>query len=410
MSRISRREWLGATASALAYTPLASFADEDEKEVLPVAAVVTSYSRNTHADVIIGKILEGYRQDGGPGPNLKLVSLYTDQVPKNDLSRGLAEKHGFRIAQTIDEAVSLGTNKVQVAGVINVGEHGTYPSAEDTGQKKYPRRRLFDKVADAFERCGSVVPVFTDKHLAWNWNDAVHMFDRARELKIPLMAGSSLPVTWRHPTLSLPLGCEIEEAIAIGYGTESYAFHALESLQCMVERRRGGETGTASIESLSGDAILDSERKGRWSRKLADAALAVFPGEQKPDWLNRLGRSSAVHLIDYRDGMKASVAMLNGVTGQFGFAAKLKGRDEPVATWFKLEETAPFGHFEHLLRAIEHMIRTGKPAYPVERTLLTTGLLDCSMHSLAWDGAKIATPHLGISYEPTDWTFANRAN
>jgi hypothetical protein len=119
-----------------------SFASEASGEKLPVAAVVTVYNKNSHADVILGKILEGDQQDGGPGPGVRLVSLYTDQVPANDMSRDKAAKHGFRISPTIDDALTLGTNRIQVAGVLSIGEHGEYPLTPDTQQKRYPRRRF----------------------------------------------------------------------------------------------------------------------------------------------------------------------------------------------------------------------------------------------------------------------------
>ena len=99
--------------------------------------------------------------------------------------------------------------------------------------------------------------------------------------------------------------------------------------------------------------------------------------------------------------------MANGLAGHFGFAAKLRGREKPLATWFKLEEVKPFGHFAYLLRAIESMIRTGQPAYPVERTLLTTGVIDRVMHSIAEGGKRFETPELAIRYKPVDWPFAN---
>src|SRR5437016_481857 len=95
-----------------------------------VAGVVTVYRKGSHADVILGKILEGYNQDGGPGPDLRLVSLYVDQKPKGDLSEELAKKHGFRLCGTIEEALTLGGKELAVDGVISVGEHGDYPTNE----------------------------------------------------------------------------------------------------------------------------------------------------------------------------------------------------------------------------------------------------------------------------------------
>ena len=110
-----------------------------------IAAVVTEYRNWSHADVIVGKILEGYNYDGGAGPNLKLVSMYVDQFPDKDMSRDLAKKYGFTIYDTIDEALTLGGKELAVDGVVIVGEHGKYPS-NDKGQVLYPRRRFFEEV------------------------------------------------------------------------------------------------------------------------------------------------------------------------------------------------------------------------------------------------------------------------
>src|SRR5262249_42618035 len=158
--------------------------------------------RNSHADVILGKILEGFDQDGGAGPALRLAALYTDQVPRTDLSRDLARKHGFRIAGSIEEAITLGTRRVAVAGGLAIGEHGDYPYTKDTRQHMYPRRRFFDAIVAAFRKYRRVVPVFNDKHLAYAWRDAKHMADTARAMGVPLLAGSSLPVLlilWGDP-------------------------------------------------------------------------------------------------------------------------------------------------------------------------------------------------------------------
>src|SRR5262249_26588106 len=158
----------------------------------------------------------------------------------------LCARHGVPIFPTVVGAVGVGTRGVPVDGVIVVGEHGQYPS-NARRQKIYPRRRLFDEVVHAFRVLGRRVPVFSDKHLSYEWLFARWMYDLARHEGIPLMAGSSLPVAWRVPALELPLGVDLDQALALGYGDiDAYGFHALETLQCMVERREGGETGVSS--------------------------------------------------------------------------------------------------------------------------------------------------------------------
>ena len=404
---VTTRRQFGLQAGALiAGAGAVGAAQPEKRERLPVAAIVTEYRQNSHADVIIGKILEGFNQDGGAGPALRLAALYTDQVPKNDLSRDLAKKHGFRIARSIEEAITLGGDKVAVAGVLSIGEHGVYPFTEGTQQHMYPRRRFFDAIADVFRKHTRVVPVFNDKHLAHDWRDAKHMYDTARDMSIPFLAGSSLPVAWRTPELNLPLRCELTGALALGYGgLESYGFHALETLQCMVERRRGGETGVASVQAVSGDAIAAALKDRRWSRELLDAAAATTPAPPKGR-PKEIAKNATFFLIDYRDGLKAAVAMSTGLASQFAFAGQIKGEARPAATWFRLQDRRPFGHFAHLLRAIEHTIHTGKPAYPVERTLLTTGILDALMHSAAERNRVVKTPELNIRYQAADWAFA----
>jgi hypothetical protein len=407
----TRRQFLSRSAAFLGGGTLGERAslhagDAPRRERLPVAAIVTEYRVNSHADVIVGKILEGFDQMGGAGPDLRLAAMYTDQVPKNDLSRDLAEKHGFRIAKTIDEAITLGGDKVAVAGVLSIGEHGNYPFTKDTQQHMYPRRRFFDAIVAAFRKHRRVVPLFNDKHLAYAWNDAKHMIDTARELRIPFLAGSSLPVAWRIPPLTLPRGCALSEALVLGYsGLESYGFHALETLQCMVERRQGGETGVAAVQAVRGDEIGRAEKAGRWSRELLDATAAAIPALPKGR-PKELAKNAVFYLLEYRDGLKAAVAMNTGLGPEFAFAGKLRGQARPQATWFRLQNGRPYGHFAHLLRAIEHTIHTGRPAYPVERTLLTTGVLDAVMHSLAEGGRLIKTPELAITYQAADWPFA----
>jgi hypothetical protein len=378
-----------------------------------VAAIVTEYRRHSHADVIVGKILEGYDHQGGPGPNLHLASLYVDQFPAGDMSRGLAQKHGFPICGTIAEALTLGGKNLAVDGVLIIGEHGKYPT-NAKGQIQYPRRRFFEEVVRTFARTRKAVPVFNDKHLGAAWTDARWMYDKARELMFPLMAGSSVPLTWRRPPLKLPRNAALVDAVQIGYGPfEGYGFHALEGLQCMAERRRGGETGVKAVQCLRGEAMWQALDQGRWSKNLLEAAAALVPAHAKGDSRTLTAKTpdAGLFLIEYRDGFRAAVAMLNGWVyegdgGAFCFAGKIQGQDKPAATHFYLQQPDPFGHFAYLVRAIDAMIQTGHASYPVERTLLTTGILDAVMTSRADQHRRVETPHLAIRYQPSDWPFA----
>ncbi|MDA1315344.1 MAG: hypothetical protein O2968_18595 [Acidobacteria bacterium] len=403
-----RRDFLKTSLLAAGSSVLPLGAHPDER--LPVAAIITEYRHWSHADVIITKLLEGYDHDGGAGPNLRLAGMYVDQFPENDMARDLARKHSIPIFETIEDAITLGTGAVAVKGVLSIGEHGKYPYTPDTNQHMYPRRRFFDGIAATFLKCGQVVPVFNDKHLAYNWADAKHMYDTAQAMKMPFMAGSSIPVTWRIPPLELPRGCEIEEVAGLGYGDiEAYGFHTLEGVQCMVERRSGYETGVAAVETYQGrKAVEEAARQGLWSTELVEAALEAapdrFPGRPSVEDYDR--KDFAIFRVEYRDGLKATIIIANPAVQTFGFACKLQGEAKPRATEFELQRGAPFRHFGYLVDAVEPMIRTGKPSYPVERTLLTTGIIDAVMHSIAEGGRRIETPHLKIAYEPTDWAFA----
>lgn len=379
----------------------------------PVAAIVTEYRQNTHADVIVGRILEGYNFDGKQRPQLKLVSLYTDQVPDNDWSRPLSKKHHVPIFDSIEHAILRGSTTVQVEGVLCIGENGNYPTNEK-GQHLSPRRRFFEEVAATFEKSGRGVPVFIDKQLAHNWADAKATYDRSRELMIPLMAGSSLPVTWRQPRLRIPMGCRMREALAVGYGPiESSGFHALEMLACMVERRRDGESGVYRVQCLEGRGVWDRIPRSIYFDRLLDAALGCCPGVKPGSPEQNCGDAVASFLIDYCDGLHATVLMLNGHTEQFGFAARLSGLNRGTgihsniaACNFYLQATRPFGHFTYLVQAIERMVLSGHSAYPVERTLLTTGVLDALMTSRHQGQVPLHTPYLVFRYDPVDYPFA----
>jgi len=400
---ITRRDFLGRSlclaAGAAAAPRMGTFAQDSRP--LKIAAIVTEYRPWSHADVIIGKFIQGLKLDLSPRwTPIPVRAMYVDQFPATDMSRALARQYGFPIVKTIEEAILDEKGKLAVDGVLLIGEHGDYPSNERE-QHLYPRRRFFEETVAAFQRAGQVVPVFNDKHLAARWEDGKWMYEKAREMKIPFMAGSSLPLTWRRPWLEIPVGTPMESALSVGYGgLESYGFHALETLQCMIERRQGGESGVVAVQCLENKAVWEAMRAGRFSRDLLMAALSRNQPRVEGD-IEKLCPKPAAYFIEHADGFKSVCLMLNGVARQFLFAAKLQGDAGFVSTQFWLQEPT-FGHFDYLSNAIMTMVRTGKSPYPVERTVLTTGMLSTAMDSRFERHRRIETPDLKIPYEPVD--------
>ena len=108
---------------------------------------------------------------------------------------------------------------------------------------------------------------------------------------------------------------------------------------------------------------------------------------------------------EHLDGVKSTVIMMNGLVEDFNFAAHLEDRSEPLSTQMYLPmppvRTTLANFFSPQVNHVEKMFLCGKPPYPVERTLLTTGLVAAGVESLYQDGDRQETPHLNISYQPT---------
>ena len=379
--------------------------------MLSIAVITTVYRYLTHAQHEVDRILAGYPHSGRwRRPGLKIVSLYVDQKPDGDLSGARAREFGFQLYPTIAEALRCGADKLAVDGVMIVGEHGEYPRNEK-GQILYPRYEWFKECVSVFEKDGRAVPIFNDKNLSYSFEHAQWMVDGSRRLGFPVLAGSSLPVTWRLPDIELPLGCEIDDALMVGEGgSDAMDYHALEALQCMVERRAGGETGVAAVQLVEGDAVWKAGEAGRWSKELLTSALSRSDTPQgltvkdgrtqdlvQNGELPKLARNPWAYFIEYADGLKATLLMLNGVVADFNFAARVKGLGVR-STQFLLTPEPNVTYSACLIGKVEEMFTTGKAPYPVERTLLVSGILESCLTSRIEGHKRLETPHLNVRY------------
>jgi hypothetical protein len=376
-----------------------------------IAILTTVYRYLSHAQHIGDRFLIGYPRDGEwHKPDMKVVSLYVDQRPPGDQSEARAKEFGFRVYPSIAEALRCGTDRLAVDAVLLIGEHGDYPRNE-LGQILYPRHEFFRQCVEVFEKDGRAVPVYNDKHLSYSFEKAKWMVDQSKRLGFPMLAGSSLPVTWRLPDLELPLECEIEEALMVGVGgSDPMDYHALEAMQCMIERRRGGETGVKSVQLADGEAVWRAGEEGRWSKRLLEAALSRSDSPQglsvkdgRPQdllgsgELRKLAAHPAAYFIEHNDGLRTTLLMIDGAVQDYTFAAKLKG-GAIASTQFFLPPTPNVTYSACLVSKIEEMFAAGKAPYPVERTLIVSGALESCLQSRKQGNRKLETPHLAVKY------------
>ena len=388
-----------------------------------MAIVTTEWRYHCHAWHMAERFLVGYPTQGHwHEPKLEVVSAYVDQFPEKDLSRQRSEEFGFPIYDSVAEALRCGGPELAVDAVLLIGEHGDYPKNE-FGQTQYPRYELFKQVTDVYRADGRSAPVFNDKHLSWKWDWAREMVDLSEELGFALAAGSSLPGTWRMPSIEMPANAPVEEmmSVAIG-GMDSYDFHALETIQCMAERRQGGETGVTAVQGLQGDAVWQAMAAGDWSKGGWDASLFEaclsrsqtlvqpesyshrYPTQKQiQEWV----KEPVAYRIEYVDGTRATMLLMNGLVGDFTFAARIGGQSAPLSTLFYLPPVPNVMYSAELMAKAEATFMTGKSPCPIERTLLTSGLTEACVQSASTNQERMETPHLHITYPvPAESTFA----
>ena len=406
---VTRREMLELTgvAGTAAFTGIAPDAAAQTGQKRPRIACLVSYwgLPTSHADWIVNKLLDGYWWQGAHTPSrVEVVSVYIHQLDTSLLGQKVCKAKNIPIFKTVGEAVTLGGKDLAVDGVVIVAEHGNYPT-DLKGHWLLPRWWIYQQVIQVFEGSKRSVPVFNDKHLSYNWDDAKWMFDKSRALNFPLSGGSSIPTYFRKPEIELAIDTPIKNSIVVGNaGDEGAIFHCVDVLQAFVDRRKGGETGVRAVQSIRGPETWAWVERNAWAGDLLEAVRKSF--DLKPGHF-RERRKSNVCVVEYNDGSKAAVISGEGVG--WTYAAEIEGQKEPTIVSM-LGFPGPISQY-HAANAYEHwiveMMLTGKEPFNAERLLLSTGIVNYYMES-NWEngrysavGRRIETPFLHIRYRST---------
>jgi hypothetical protein len=423
-SLLTRREMLGMASMAgmavLTGTTTSAVAQTGQKR--PRIACLVSYwgLPTSHADWIVNKLLDGYWWKGAATPSqVDVVSVYINQFDTSLLGQKVCKAKNIPIFKTVGEAVTLGGKELAVDGVVIVCEHGNYPT-DLKGHWLLPRWWIYQQVIRVFEQSKRSVPIFNDKHLSYNWDDAKWMFDKSRELGFPLTGGSSIPTYFRKPEIDLAADAPLKHSILVGDAADEGAIsHCIDVLQSFVEHRKGGETGVKSVQSIRGPEAWKWVANTPWANDLLEAVRKKF--DLKPGYFqdphpvansatsNRPPRppQSNLCIVEYNDGTNAAIISGHGVG--WTYAGEIEGQKDPMIVSM-LGWPGPVSQY-HAANAHEHwliqMMLTRKEPFNAERLLLSTGIVNNYMDS-NWEdgrysavGRVVETPFMNMKYHST---------
>ena len=178
---------------------------------------------------------------------------------------------------------------------------------------------------------------------------------------------------------------------------------------------RAARRAWSRVQALRGDAVwkameAGSWKAGGWDPRLFEACLCRSQTlAQPPTFSHRYPtpaqmrewvKEPVAYRFEYADGLKATM-LLHERPGRATSPSPpgSRARSEPLSTLFYLPPNPNVVYSAALMSKAEEMFLTGKAPYPVERTLLTTGLVAAGMQSLADGQKRLETPHLAVKYE-----------
>lgn len=362
-----------------------------------VAVIVTEYWDISHADVFITKMMEGFAVNGVRyRSTLEIASMYVDQFPERDISRGLAAKHGIPMFDSIEETLKCGGSTFQLDGIIIIGEHGEYGKNE-YGQIMFPRKLFFEKCLNVMLEANRIVPVFSDKGFAIVREDIEWVYAQVKKYKIPFMSSSSIPFAFQHPhPQTIPSGAPLHRMFGFIYGDlERYSYHTIEMLQSVAERRAYGESGVEAVTAYEGERAISLLFSKGWN--MLYRSLAGYANVTDVDTFPYTLTRPIFVEVRYADGLRGGMLFADKEINQFISAYQIYENEPPFCTQFHCQWQKPYVHSAIFVLEIERFIHSARPSFPIERSLITTGVTDAIMKSVH-DKMEIKTPHLLVNY------------
>lgn len=364
-----------------------------------VAIITDSWYPRSHADVIGLRLLQGYRLGNRHYASpVTIGSVYAQAPRPTDRTRALANQHGFRVATSVADALLVDQRsqppRLAVDGVLILTREELPMKSSPT-----PRAQLVVEILNILDRVGARVPIFIDKMLAANWHDSQEIMAAAHRRGISLMAGSVL--AFSPPDRPVRVG---RPSVAVAVASTPYSafgFHAAEFLQHYMEQRSALETGITMIQEV-GREYWSRPDRDRWGGRVFDALLASAQTLRRNAAVASLptNAQTRILLIQYKDGARGVLGLIPRVFDDREFLLGAEFPDGTMSTGGIVLDRDPFDHFGYLVHALVEFFTTGQASAPVERALLSTGLI--------LEGAElkaglmgVPTPSLQISYPPS---------
>lgn len=354
-----------------------------------IAFLVESWYPASHADVIGSRFLEGYRVGGTayPAP-FTIVSVFSNAPRPSDRTRQVADKYGIKVAGSIAEALLDDPRSARprlIADGVLIATREDPPRTGGQLASPTPRLQTLREVMRILDQVGERVPIFVDKMLAGNWEDAQAIITEANRRSLPLMAGSVLPFA----PLDRPVARPTSNTVAVVIASTPYwafAFHAMELLQGYLEQRAAEETGIRSITEV-GTGYWSLPDRARWGGPVFDTLLASARTRTRGSGSASAAPGSTVILIQYNDGSRGVLALVPRMFDDAEFLLGAQSGDGTIATGGVVLPGPPFDHFGPLVHAITEFFNTGRSPVSVYRTLLTTGIVLLAQDAASRQGA-----------------------